>query len=138
MPTTLIEAPASTPSLDITTLAYLDAYDAILNDDYAFVAYKETERDSGAWRVRIRSRHTAGAVFEPEMMRTHARAAAARGEPYFVWGFQMDPSAGDPRQIHFRVHQTDGKPASIEMFVQFRRADGSADQARSVFFPWPA
>jgi len=137
MPATLVEAPAATSSQDVQTLAYLDAYDAILNDDYAFVAYKETDRDTGAWRVRIKSRQTAGAVFEPEAMRLQARAAGAQGKPYFPWGYSFDPSPSDPRSIQFRVCVADSKPVAIEMFVQLRKADHSAAEPKSVRFPWP-
>lgn len=134
----LIEAPASDTSREYTPLAYLEAYDAVLNDDYAFAAYKETSRDSGQWCVRISSRHTAGAVFEPDAMRQQARAAGAQGKPYFIWGFNFEPSESDPRCIEFRVHQADGKPSKIEMYVRLRKADGSADEPKSTSFAWPA
>lgn len=132
----LIEAPASTAEQRIQSLGYVDAYDAVLNCDYAFVAYKETD-SSGAWRVRIRSSQTAGAVFEPEMMRTQSRAAGAQGKPFFPWGYSFDPSAGDPRSIQFRVYVADGKASEIEMFVQLRKADSTADAPRTVRFAWP-
>lgn len=138
MQTQLVEAPTSDSTYEITALAYLDAYDAVLNDDYAFAAYKETDRSGGAWRVRIKSRHTAGAVFEPEAMRTQARAAGAQGKPYFTWGFSLDPSEGDPRCVQFRVHVKDGKPATVEMFAQMRAFGGAPAAPRSVSFPWPA
>src|SRR5262245_49868492 len=137
MPAQLIEAPASDSSYEITPLAYLDAYDAVLNDDYAFAAYKETDRSTGAWRVRIKSRHTAGAVFEPDMMRSQARAAGAQGKPYFTWGFSLDPSAGDPRCVQFRVHVAGGKPSKIEMFAQMRLHGGATDAPRTATFAWP-
>ena len=133
----LVEAPASDTSYRYETLAYVDAYDAVLNDDYAFVAYKETDA-SGEWRVRIKSRQTAGAVFEPDAMRLQARAAGAQGKPWFQWGYSFDPSEGDPRQIQFRVHVAGGKPSEIEMFVQLRKFDSTADEAKSVKFAWPA
>lgn len=133
----LIEAPDSTDSIRYETLAYLEAYDAILNDDYAFVAYKETD-SNGDWRVRIKSRQTAGAVFEPDMMKSNARAAGAQGKPWFPWGYSMDPSEGDARSIQFRVHVANGKPSAIEMCAQLRKFDGSADEPQSVQFPWPA
>lgn len=138
MPATLIEAPVTDNTTQYATLGYIEAYDAVLNSDYAFVAYKETDRSSGAWRVRISGKQTAGAVFEPEAMRTNARSAGAQGKPYFVWGFSMDPSAGDPRAVQFRVHVKDGKPSSIEMFVQMRKFDHSADSPKSVSFDWPS
>ena len=133
----LIDTPASVSGgASYQQLAYLDAYDAVLNCDYAFVAYKETD-SSGAWRVRIRSSQTAGAVFEPDAIRSNARAAGAQGKSYFTWGYSFDPSASDPRHIEFRVHVRNGQPAEIEMYVQLRKFDQSADAAKSVRFPWP-
>ena len=134
----IIDAPASTDNLLHETLGYIDAYDAVTNSDYAFVAYKETTRDSGAWCVRIRGHQTAGAVFEPDAMRLQARAVGAQDKPYFVWGFNMEPSAGDPRQVEFRVHVANGVASSIEMLLQMRNFDHSAAAPKSVTFPWPS
>ena len=134
----LIEAPASVAGgASYQQLAYVDAYDAVLNCDYAFVAYKETD-SSGEWRVRIKSSQTAGAVFEPAAMKSNARSTGAQGKPWFQWGYSFDPSAGDARCIQFRVHVKDGQPAAIEMHVQLRKADGSAAAPKSVTFAWPA
>ena len=133
----LVEAPAEEHGTRIETLAYLDGYDAVLNSDYAFVAYKETDT-SGAWRVRIKSLQTAGAVFEPDMIKNQARAAGAQGKPWFQWGYSFDPSEGDPRCVQFRVHVAGGKPSEVEMLLQLRKFDHSADEAKSVRFPWPA
>ncbi|MCA8958258.1 MAG: hypothetical protein KDC87_19430 [Planctomycetes bacterium] len=134
----LIEAPASDSSREYTPLAYLQAYDAVLDDDYAFAAYKELYRDSGEWLVRIVSRHTAGGSFEPEAMRKQARSAGAQGQPYFVWGYSFSPSEGDPRCIEFRVYQKDGVPSEVEIFVQLRNADGTASAPVITRFAWPA
>ena len=133
----LVEAPASDASYRYETLAYIEGYDAVLNDDYAFVAYKETE-SNGDWRVRIKSKQTSGVVFEPEQMRLQARAAGAQGKPWFSWGAGIDPSDGDARHIQFRVHVAGGKPSEVEIFLQLRKFDGSAETANSVKFPWPA
>ncbi len=136
-PPQLVEPPANVPGgASYQQLAYVDAYDAVLNCDYAFVAYKET--DSWGWRVRIKSTQTAGAVFEPEAMKSNARSNGAQGRPWFQWGYSFDPSAGDPRCIQFRVHIANGQPSEIEMFVQLRQADGSAAAPKSVRFAWPA
>jgi hypothetical protein len=133
----LLEAPASVVGgASYQQLAYVDAYDAVLNCDYAFVAYKETD-SSGDWRVRIKSSQTAGAVFEPAAMKSNARSTGAQGKPWFPWGYSFDPSASDARVIQFRVHVADGQPSQIEMFVQLRKADGSADKPKSVTFAWP-
>lgn len=133
----LIEAPSSDSSFEYKTLAYIDAYDEVLDCDYAFVAYREESRGSGEWRVRIRSSQTAGAVFEPDMIHSNARAAHAQGKPWFQWGYSFDPSAGDPRSIQFRVHVEAGKPSEIEMCVRLRKADGQPAEPRSIRFPWP-
>jgi hypothetical protein len=115
----------------------VDAYDAILDGDYAFVAYKETE-PSGDWRVRIKSKGTAGTSFEPSVIKSNARTAGAQGKPWFPWGFSIDPSPGDARCVQFRVHVQNGQPHEIEMYLQVRKFDGSADAPKSVKFAWPA
>lgn len=138
MTTKLVEAPQSTATQTVTALASIEGYDAPINDDYAFVAYKEVDADTGAWRVRIKGHRTPGAVFEPEAMRLNARSTGAQGKAFFTWGWSLDPTAGDPRQVQFRVHVKDGKPAAIEMFMLLRKGDGSADAPQSVSFPWPA
>ena len=133
----LAVAPASDASRIYETLGYVEAYDAVLNCDYAFVAYKETDRDTQQWRVYIRSTQTAGGSFEPAAIRLKARETGAQGKPYFTWGYTFEPSAGDPRQIEFRVHVADGQPKQLEILVRLRRADYTADQPKSVIFPWP-
>jgi hypothetical protein len=133
----LIEAPRAVPGgASYTSLAYVHAYDAVLNYDYAFVAYKETDAN-GDWRVRIKSSQTAGAVFEPGIIARNARAAEAQGKSWFPWGYSFDPSVSDPRCIQFRVHVVDGQPSEIEIRVQLRKYDGKADTLKAVRFPWP-
>ena len=133
----LLDTPANVPGCaQYQQLAYLDAYDAVLNCDYAFVAYLET--DSFGRRVRIKSSQTAGAVFEPDAMRSQARSTSAQGKSWFQWGYSFDPSPSDPRNIQFRVHVSDGQPRELEIFVQLRQADGTAAAPKSVKFPWPA
>jgi len=136
--TQLIETPTNVPGgATYQHLAYVDAYDAVINCDYAFVAYKETD-SNGDWRVRIKSSQTAGGVFEPAMMKSNARSTGAQGKPWFQWGYSFDPSTSDARIIQFRVHVKDGQASEIEIFVQLRKADGTADTPKSVKFPWPA
>ena len=136
--TQLIEAPPSMAGgTQYESLAYLDAYDAILNCDYAFVAYKEID-SNGDWRVRIRSSQTSGAVFEPVLIKNNARATGAQGKPWFPWGYSFDPCSSDPRCVQFRVHVQESVPREIEIFVQLRKADGTADTPKSVKFAWPA
>jgi hypothetical protein len=137
-PNQLIETPDSIEGgAQYQHLAYVDAYDAVLNIDYAFVAYKETD-SYGDWRVYIKSSQTAGAVFEPAIIKSNARSTGAQGKPWFQWGYSFDPSTEDVRQIQFRVHVQDGQAHEIEIFIQMRKFDGTADAAKSVRFPWPA
>ena len=132
----LIEPPPSDSERKYETLAYVAAYDAVLNCDYAFVAYKEIDW-GGDWRIRIKSSQTAGGVFEPAIIRNQARWAAGQGKTSFQWGYSFDPSPGDPRTIQFRVHLKDGQPNEVEIFVQLRQYDGAADVSHSVKFAWP-
>jgi hypothetical protein len=134
----LIDLPASDSTYTYEQLGYLQARDAVLSCEYAFLAYKETERSGGAWRVRIRSSQTAGAVFEPDAMAKQALVASDQGKSHFIWGYNFEPSEGDPRQIEFRVHVADGKPKEIEMLARMRKGDHSAGDAKSVRFAWPA
>jgi hypothetical protein len=135
----LIDLPTSDSSRKYEQLGYVDAYDAVLNCDYAFLAYKETDTgNANDWRVRIRSSQTAGAVFEPPMMKNKSREANAQGKPWFQWGYSFDPSGGDPRNIQFRVHHREGQTSEIEMYVCLRKADGTPGPEKVVRFPWPA
>ncbi|BDC52845.1 hypothetical protein F183_A51600 [Bryobacterales bacterium F-183] len=129
----LVEAPAGAE-----TLAYIEAYDAILDADYAYVAYREVDSDGTTWRVRIKGLHTAGSVLEPEAIRLQARSAGAQGKPYFVWGYQLEPSAGDVRHVETRVHVQKGKASEVEMYLRMRLYSGEPDEPKSVRFPWPA
>lgn len=133
----LAEAPASDAYRIYKTLGYLEAYDAVLNCDYAFVAYQETEKDSNQWRVCVKSTQTAGGSFDPAAIRSKARETSAQGKAYFTWGYSFEPAAGDPRQIEFRVHVADGLPKELEILVRLRKADHTADQPKSVKFAWP-
>ena len=132
-----LRAPVSDSRFRYDTLAYLEAHDGVGAEDHAFLAYKETDVASGAWRVRVKSLQTAGGVFEPLAMVQQAQAAAARDQPYFTWGYQLAPSAADPRQIEFRVHVEHGRPARLELYARLRRADHTAAAPCSVVCVWP-
>jgi hypothetical protein len=133
----LIEAPVSNAVAAYETLGYVEGRDDVLDLDYAFVAYKETSRATGEWRVRIRSSRTGGAVFEPLLMAYNARVAWGEGRSWFSWGYSLEPQAGDPRMIQFRVHVRDGQPAEVEMLLRLRRSDHSAGELRTARFAWP-
>lgn len=132
-----LAAPESDASRTIQSLGGVEVYDAVLNCDYAFVLWKETDAGSREWRVRLKSSQTTGVVFEPDAMKRKAREVGARGEAFFTWGAGIDPSAGDARKIEYRVHQAEGRPAAIEVVVVMRKFDGSAGESKTLRVEWP-
>lgn len=137
METPLIETPPDNAAHSFVPLGYIAVYDAPLNCDFAFVAYKETDKDSGHWRVRIHSTQTVGACLEAPMIANKARETGAMGKPFFLCGYKLEPTASDPLQIEFRVYQESGIPKELEIFVRLRLFDQSADKPQSLRVPWP-
>ncbi|SPP64228.1 hypothetical protein [Nitrospira lenta] len=138
METPLLDTPPDNSVHSYVPLGYIAVYDAPLNCDFAFVAYKETDKDSGNWRVRIRSTQTVGAALEAPAIASKAKETDAQGKPFFLWGYKLEPRATDQRQIEFRVYQEGGIPKEVEIFIQLRQFDQSADTPQSLRFPWPA
>lgn len=133
-----LRAPMSDRWTRYDTLAYLEARDLVSGEAHAFLAYRETSLMGAGWRVRVRSRLTAGGVFEPAAMAQQAQGATARGEQSFVWGYQRLPCAADARHVEFRVHVDAGRPVRLELYARLRQADGSPAPARSASCDWPA
>ena len=125
----LIETPANIPGgASYTHLAYIDAYDAVINCDYAFVAYRETD-SSGDWRVRIKSSQTAGAVFEPAMIKSNARSTGAQGKAFFAWGYSFSTPA--------RPTRATSSSASTSPTASPPRSRSSSSSASSTAPPTP-
>ena len=72
------------------------------------------------------------------MIAEKALVTSEEGKPYFIWGYNFEPSQGDPRLIEFRVHVAGEKPSEIEMVARLRKADHSPGEMKSVKFKWPA
>lgn len=134
----LLEAPSPDDFRIYETLGYIEGHDAVSKADYAFVAYKEIDRATGAWRVVVRGNRTAGGTFEPAAIRHQAQQAAARGQPFFKWAYALEPTTTDVRQLEFRVHQFHGEPRQLEIYFVLRNPHGSAAPAYSLRFDWPA
>lgn len=132
-----LRVPVSDLRTRYEVLAHLEAHDDVSGDLHAFLAYKETDLASGVWRVRVKSLQTAGGVFEPVTMAQQAQAAATRGETYFTWGYQLAPCAADLRQIEFRVHVLNRRPARLELYARLRRADSSPAAPCVAVCDWP-
>ena len=137
----IVQAPKSSAHIEVEQLAYLESFDAVADKDYAFVAYKETKAGSGKWVVRIKSAVTAGATFDPHSASLKAafKKAAAHGQEYVVWGFNLTPKGGDPRLVENRIFVgEDAKPTHVEIHLITRKADGSPMGEKVARFDWPS
>ena len=114
-----------------------DASESILSTRHPFIAFKETNPASGAWRVRIKSRHDTTAVLYPNAIRLQARAVSAEGKSSFTWSYSAAGKPGDPKSPQFLVHVNKGEPAAIEVFPA-PVVSNSAPSVPPVKFCWPA
>lgn len=114
-----------------------DSEPAVLSARNPFVAFKETNPASGAWRVRIQSRHDTSAVLYPNAIRLQARAVEAQGKSSFTWSNTAVASEGRPEKLNFLVHVNRGEPAAIEVFP-FTSLSQSGPSLPPVKFCWPA
>ena len=136
----LIEAPNSTVDKEITQLAYLSSYDVIANQDYAYVAYKEENKETKKWIIRISSNCTAGALIDPShpSFRSNLSTAAVSGKNYIKMGFNMEPSDSDSRQVENRIYFDKSlKPTYVEIHLVTRNADNSPADKQVAKFDWP-
>jgi hypothetical protein len=136
----VVRAPKSSSHTQVEQLAYVESFDAVVDKDYAFVLYKETNTATGKWVIRIKSSVTAGAVFDPDSsaLKGALKKAAAHDEPHIAWGFRLQPSEGDPRLVETRILiDGDGRPTSLEHHLVTRKADQSARDEQVVTVPWP-
>ena len=106
--------------------------------DNAFVAYKETHRASGAWRVCVDAGDAAAAVLYPYALRLQARASSERGNKWFFWSNDTTHAAPDAPHIKFRVHVSGGQPAAIEVLFPCGKREHRVGEAKHLKFSWPA
>ena len=71
-------------------------------------------------------------------MKSNARSTGAQGKPWFQWVTASIRARGSALHPAFRVQVADGQPKAIEMFVQLRKADGTADVPKTTTIPWPS
>lgn len=129
--------PSAPPGIQSEPLRCADASEPILSTRHPFVAYKETNPASGAWRVRIKSRQETTAVLYPNAIRLQARAVSAKGKSSFTWSNSTAGGSRDAKQLQFVVHVNGGEPAAIEVFpVSVTSNAGPAPLP--VKFCWPA
>lgn len=136
----LVKAPASSAHTKVEQLAYLEAYDAVLDGDYALVVYAETKTASGQTVVKIKSKNTPGSTFDPsnESFRKALRRSVVQGEDYLGWGFCFSTSESDPRVVETHVYGDEqGRPTALEVHLVTRKLDGSAGAPQVARIPWP-
>ena len=114
-----------------------DASTPILDTRHPFIAFKETNPASGAWRVRIKSRHDTTAVLYPNAIRLQARAVSAQGKSTFAWNNTADTRPVGPRKPQVLVHVNNGEPAAIEILPPAANTYSAAPQVPTKFC-WPA
>jgi len=136
-----VEAPASSANTQVVELGYLELYDAVAESMYAFVAYRETAVDTGKWEFRIKSANTAGTTIDPDnsFLDGYILKALGKGETYFVWGFNLTPSPGDPRLVENRIYFDEERNiTSVELHLITRKADSSPNEEKVLKIDWPA
>lgn len=116
-------------------LPCIDPDSAAHSTRHPLVAFKETNRASGAWRVRIQSHQAATAVLYPNAIRLQARAISAQGKSSFTWSNAIIAGSGNAARLKFRVLVNDGEPAAIEVFPQ--PAAPSRARSSAMRFSWP-
>ena len=132
------ETPASVEAnIETEPLRCADASEAVLSTRHPFIAFKETNPASGAWRVRIKSRQNTTAVLYPNAIRLQARAVSAEGKSSFTWSNSSSGKLGDPKNPQFLVHVSKGEPAAIEVFPA-PVVSNAAPAVPPVKFCWPA
>ena len=127
----------SDAGIESEPLRCADASEPILSTRHPFVAYKETNPASGAWRVRIKSRHDTTAVLYPNAIRLQARAVSAEGKSSFTWSNSEVAKPGNGKKLQFLVHVDGGEPAAIEVFPGSISTNSGPAQL-PVKFCWPA
>jgi hypothetical protein len=139
-------SPALTPSPEATSklqeyqserLHCASCNDATSGSRQPFIAIKETNPASGAWRVRIQSRHAASAVLYPAAIRLQARAVSEQGRSWFTWTNPAAAGSGSTDRIKLRVLVSDGEPAAIEVFPRPATMP-SGNGEPPLKFCWPA
>lgn len=137
----LLSAPESRGSTVTKALAYLDSYDVIAARRYAYLAYTETDKESGKWTVKIDGNVTASTTIDPDSgpLRRKIRDAGKAGEKYVVWGFRIEPRDDDPRLVETRVYFGKSlEPTAVEIHLITRQADGGPGEEQVARFDWPA
>jgi hypothetical protein len=136
----LVSAPASTDRAQIEPLGYFESHDAMVNKDYAYAVYKETNPANEKWYLKIKATCTAGTSLDPDhpSVRKNISEAAKAGKDYIVFGFNLVPKGDDPRLVENRMYFDENlNPTKVSMHLITRNADGSPTPEQTINFDWP-
>jgi len=137
----LLALPQATSSKGIEELAYVTSYDVIANADYAYLAYKKTDKKTGKWELKIKGKSTADTSIDPEDddLPKKMADAAKEGRDHITEGFRIQPRENDPRRVENRIYFDDAfTPTAVEILVVTRNPDGSPTDEQVARFDWPA
>lgn len=140
----VIKPPESTRGKEITQLAYVESFDGVSNQTFAVLAFVESDKTKGRWRVRIWSEGkeiTGKTSLRPDRasFRKRMSEAAREGKDYFLAGNHREPTKNDPRLLENRVYfeEASMRPTHLELRLATRNVDGSAKDAKVVKVEWP-
>jgi hypothetical protein len=138
-----MQVPNDDPNEVTKELAYQESFDGVLGDYYKYIAYSIRDKKSGELKeVRIKGYNTGGTVLKNKSCPTLMRYRKNNKKDYYVYGFDglSEKNTKDNRVIEHRIYcnKKTGKPLKVEMILQTRAADGSANERIVSEFKWPA
>ncbi len=134
----LVKLPKSSSSREYKSLGYIEALDSIIDKKYAFLIQKETNLNTGDFKVSIRSNHLTGTYFNEKVAAKLAAKAQKDGKKYVTRGAPFNPSGKlDERRIEYRLYQKGGKPDAVEVYVVTRDKQRKANKPKTLRANWP-
>jgi hypothetical protein len=78
----LVSAPESTERARIEPLGHFQSTDDVVNKDYAYAVWRETNPETGKWTLNIKATVTANTKLDPDhpSVRTNMAKAAVTGQ----------------------------------------------------------
>ncbi len=125
----------------IKELGYIEETDDVDHTTYGIIVYKETDLDTGIYIVKIfPSRFTSiyGSTYTFAQAENLTKKAQEDGVEYGSNGPRFNPiGVNDPREVEYRIYQTNGEPTYLEIYIVGRDADRQAKPAKTLKIDWP-
>jgi hypothetical protein len=136
----LIQAPESTNNSIITPLAYIEAYDALSKETYAFLAYREEKPSQNKWLLKIKANRAASSTIDPDdpFLKKLIADAAQQKSKYALIGINLTPQPNDCRRVENRLYFDELlNPTEVEIALIMRQSDDTPTPEKINRFPWP-